>query len=207
MQNNSQRNWVWNHFSKLDQSHTKCKYCIKIIHKYKCRYTKIMCMKAHLYNTHKIYDEKDLLKWNKDPHFLWQYFFKKDLFLAKCKICDDSFYNVYDKSSLGRHLIQWHPDIISFIQKEITRTWLSQHFTFDMKNHNTNCTHCDYTSKIYNGPNVLKSHLNISHNIKVESEFDGKTGYYNVDATAQQSITEENAISFYHVQAIENQQR
>jgi len=107
-----------------------------------------------------------------------------------------------DKSSLRRHLIQWHPDIISFIQKEITRTWLSQHFTFDMEN-NTNCVHCDYSSKIYNGPNILKNHLNKSlNNIKIESEFDGTIEDYNVDTTTQQSIAEENAtISFHHYNA------
>jgi len=44
---------------------------------------------------------------------------------------------------------------------------VSPHFTFDMDNCNTNCIHCDYSVKIYDGVDVLKNHLNGDHNKRV----------------------------------------
>jgi len=151
----NQKNW-WMYFTKVNQSSVKCDICNTICGR--------VCAPVHLYRSHNITNQKVILKWNNNNHFIWQYFTKKDLFTAKCKFCGTLFTSAYRKENLDTHMRVVHPQIIAAIEEEITHTWVSPYFTFD-NNCNINCTHCDYSVKIYGGVDVLKNHLNKDHNI------------------------------------------
>jgi len=149
----------------------------------------------HLYTYHNIIDQGSIFKWNNDNHLIWQHFTKKDVFNAECKHCGTLFKTAYNKRYLDRHLRAVHSQKIAAIQEEITRTWISPHFTFDLDNCNISCMHCSYSVKIYDGVDVLSNHLNNSHHINEDLGFHGKTENYNVIATTQQSITEGNTVT------------
>jgi len=135
----------------------------------KCNICNEVCSRSsapvHLYKLHNITDQKVISQWNNDNNLIWQYFSKKDLFTAECKFCG-SLLTVHHNSILRKHLkSQFHSAKVAAIREEITRIWVSSHFTFDMDNCNTNCIHCDYSVKISDGVDVLKNHLNENHNI------------------------------------------
>jgi len=58
-----------------------------------------------------------------------------------------------------------HNQVVAAIQEEITRSWVSEHFTFDLPNCNTICEHCSYSGKIYDGIDVLINHLQDRHDL------------------------------------------
>jgi len=147
---------------------------------------------VHLYRTHNMINEEIIFQWNSDNDIIWQYFSKEDLFTAKCKFCRQLLNGAYKKKNLERHLKSVHSQEIAAMQEEITRTWVSPHFTFDLDNCDIKCIHCNYSGKMYYGVDVLKNHLNNSHHI---IEGIGETENYNVDATTQQSITEGNNVA------------
>jgi len=177
--------WLWKYFSKLNHFSVKCNICNA-----SCSLRRAS---LHLYLSHNITNQKILLKWNNDDHLIWQHFIKKDLFTAECKLCGCLFTSAYCKKGLEQHMINKHAQLIAAIREEITRTWVSPHFTFNMDDCSTNCIRCNYKIKTFYGVDVLKNHLHNNHYIIIhgDSKFYGKTRDYNSDATTQQSVTEE----------------
>jgi len=152
------QSWLWKYFNKLSKSKIQCNICNEIYSN-----TNLQLLSAHLYRSHNIINQKSLLKWNNDNHLIWQYFSKKDLFTAECKLCGYLFKSAYNKKNLEIHMIRKHSQLIVAIREEITCTWVSPHFTFDTNDCSTNCIHCDYNIKIFYGVEVLKNHLNNDH--------------------------------------------
>jgi len=156
---------------------------------------------AHLYRFHNIIDQNVMLEWNNDDHLIWQQFFKKDLFSAECKFCGSLLNTAYDKCNLDRHLRLLHSEAIAAIREDITRTWVSPHFTVH-NNCKINCMHCRYSGKIYDGVDVLKNHLKEAHDLdehfvgRIEKELDYLeatmqcTGESNVATSFQDSNTQ-----------------
>jgi len=180
-QPNVRNNWLWKYFTKQDRFR-KCNIC------------KAICSEifapAHLYRSHKITDQSVILKWNNDNHLIWQHFSKKDLFIAECKICGRLLKSAYDKRILDAHLRIFHSQEIAAIREEITRTWVSSHFTFDHK-YEINCKHCcDYSFKIYDGVDVLKNHLKENHNI--DEYFENRIEDHNIDEYFENRIEDHN---------------
>jgi len=147
-QTNIQNNWE-KYFTRVNHS-LKCNICNAICTR--------QCGPVHLYRSHNITDQKIILQWNNDNHLIWQHYFKKDLFSAECKFCGKLLNSAYYKRNLDIHLKLVHSQEIAAIQEEITRTWVSLHFTFDY-DYKTNCKYCDYSVKIYDGVDVLKMSL------------------------------------------------
>jgi len=192
-QTNIQYNCMQKYFSKFNHFTVKCNICSEF-----CSYTYAL---MHLYRNHDIIDQKAMLKWNNDDDLIWQYFSKIELFIAECKLCG-YLLTAYIKNNLQQHLkSQYHLQLVAAKRKRITRTWVSQHVTFDLDNCDIYCMHCMYSVKIHDGVDVLKNHLIKKHNhlikkhINEDLEFHGKTENYNVDATTQQSITEGNNVA------------
>jgi len=154
-QTNVQNNWWWKYFTRQNKFVT-CNICNAISSRQRAP--------AHLYRSHNITDQEVILQWNNDNHLIWQHFSKKDLFSAECNFCGILFKSAYDKGSLDAHLRLVHSQEIAAIRENITRTWVSPHFTFDC-NSKIYCKHCDYSVKIYDGVDVLKNHLNEDHDI------------------------------------------
>jgi len=183
---NIQNNWLWKYFNSSNDLSLKCTICNE------------SCSRpwapAHLYRSHNIIDREVILKWNTDDHLIWQHFSKKDLFIAECKLCGYLLSSAYQKKGLEQHMIRKHSQLITAIREEITRTWVSSHFTFNMNDCNTNCIRCNYKIKTFYGVGVLKNHLNNSHYTIIHegSGFHGKTRDYNSDATTQSTIEENN---------------
>jgi len=115
-------NWWSKYSTRVNDNTIKCDICNKICTK---RYIPV-----HLYRSHNITDQKVTLRWNNDNHPIWQHFFKNDLFSAKCRYCGKLLKSTYDKSKLEAHLKLLHQQEIAAIREEITRTWVSPHFTF-----------------------------------------------------------------------------
>jgi len=148
----------------------------------KCDTCNVICSRlhapVHLYRSHNITEQGIISQWNNDNHLIWQHFSKKDLFSAECKFCGKLLKSAYDKRNLGTHLRLAHKQEIAVIREEITRTWVSPHFTFDLYNCKINCMHCEYSGKIYDGVDVLKNHLKEVHDLdehfvkRIEKELD-----------------------------------
>lgn len=153
-------NWLQKYFRKLNSINVQCNICDKI-----CNYGLKMAPIIHLYQSHKIYNEGDVLDWTNDIHPIWQYFSKIELYTAKCEICNEIWYDAYSKLWLEEHLIQRHPQLIVEIRNKITNTWLPLHFTLNTENCCTNCMHCNYSIKTCYGIDVLTDHLKRAHNI------------------------------------------
>jgi len=148
-------NWWWKYVTRVNYLSVKCDICNKICSR---KYVPV-----HLYRFHDITDQEVILEWNNDNHIIWQHFTKTDLFSAKCKFCGRLLKSAYEKRRLDTHLRSIHKQEIAAIREEITRTWVSPHFTFDHKC-NIKCIHCSYSDNIYDGVDVLKNHLNLIHN-------------------------------------------
>jgi len=155
-QTNIQNNWWWKYFTRRNSAAT-CNICNAICSK---QYAPV-----HLYKSHNITDQKTISQWNNDNHLIWQHFSKKELFSAECKFCGRLLKSAYNKWYLDQHLRLVHLQEIAAIREEITRTWVSPHFTFDLHRCDTKCIICGYSFKIYDGVVVLKNHLNEAHNI------------------------------------------
>jgi len=151
---NSQINWK-NYFTRMNKSEI-CNFCNVICSN---RYAPV-----HLYRYHNIIDQEVIFQWINDNDLIWQHFSKEDLFVAKCKLCGYFFMTAYEKSNLDKHLIKIHKQEIAAIREEITRAWVSPHYTFN-DIYKINCMYCDYSSKIYDGVDVLKNHLKEVHNL------------------------------------------
>jgi len=107
----------------------------------------------------------------------------------------------HNKGNLDRHLIEVHKQEIAAKREEITRSWVSPHFTFDLYNCYINCMYCDYSVKIYDGEDVLKNHLikvhdleNVVHRIEKELDYlettmQCTTGESNVATNSQDGNT------------------
>jgi len=186
---NIQNSWLWKYFNRSNNSSVICTICNESCSR--------QWAPVHLYRSHNIIEQKVILKWNNDDHLIWQHFFKKDLFIAECKFCGYLLSSAYKKEGLEIHIIRMHSQLITAIRKEITRSWVSPHFTFNMDDCSTNCIHCDYNIKTFYGVDVLKNHLNSNHYMIIhkDSEFHGKIRDYNSDATTRQSITEGNNVA------------
>jgi len=95
MQTNIQYNCLQKYFNKVN------KFCIK------CNICNEFCSRRHalmhLYKFHNIIDQEVILTWNNDNHLIWQYFSKKKLFTAECKLCG-SLLNAYSETHLEQHL-------------------------------------------------------------------------------------------------------
>jgi len=63
---------------------------------------------AHMYRSHKMTDQKLILRWNSDNDSLFQYFSKKDLYSAECKFCGELINSAYNKRNLDKHLQSVH---------------------------------------------------------------------------------------------------
>jgi len=147
----------WEYFTTVKKSKSvKCNICSEISSRERAP--------AHLYRFHKMTDQDVILRWNNDNHSIWRHFIKKDLFSAECKLCGNLINSAYQKRNLDIHLQFTHSQEIAAIREEITRTWVSPHFTFD-NNYDTNCIYCDYYCKIYDGMSVLENHLKEVHNL------------------------------------------
>jgi len=148
-------NWQ-KYFTRVNKKSQKCNIC------------NIICSSpvapSHLYRCHNITDRVILLQWNNDNDLIWQHFFKEDLFSAKCKFCDKLLKSAYNKRYLNVHLTVIHSEKVAAIREDITRTWVSPHFTFD-RECIIYCMYCDYFGKIYDGVGVLKNHLKEVHNL------------------------------------------
>jgi len=186
-QTNIQYSCLQTYFSKANKFTVKCNICNKL--------SSNSHALRHLHKFHNIIDQEAISNWNDDNHSIWKYFSKKELFTAECKHCGNLF-NAYSKNNLQKHLMSlMHLQLIAPIRDEITRTWVSQHVTFNVDNCDKYCRHCNCSFKIYDGVDVLKNHLINRHHINEDLEFHGKTENYNVDATTQESITEGNNVA------------
>jgi len=180
-------NWWWKYVTRVNSYSVKCDICNAISSK--------QHVPVHLYRFHNITDQEVFLQWNSDTHLIWQHFSKKDLFIAECKFCGNLLKSAYDKRKLDQHLRIVHSQEIAAIREEITRIWVSPHFTFDLYNCDTNCMYCNYSSKIYDGMDVLENHLKEDHNLdehfvrRIEKELDY------LEATMQ-CTTEESGYKF-----------
>jgi len=183
-QTNIQNNW-WKYFTKVNQNSVKCDICNTICGRVRAP--------VHLYRSHNITDPKVISEWN-DNHIIWQHFTKKDLFIAECKFCGKLFTSAYEKWNLDEHLRLVHSQEIAAIREEITRTWVSPHFTFD-KNCKINCMHCHYSSKVYVGVGVLKNHLNEDHDIN--EYFVNRTEKEYLETTMQCTTKESNVTTSF----------
>jgi len=156
MQTNIQDN-IWKYFTRVNSYSVKCDIC------------NVICSKSrapvHLYRFHNITDQEIISQWNNNNHLIWQHFSKKDLFSAECKFCRTLFKIGFNKGNLDRHLRIIHEQQIAAIREEITRSWVSPHFTFDLHNCYTKCMHCKYFFKTYDGVDVLKTHLIEVHHL------------------------------------------
>jgi len=150
-----QNNWE-NYFTRVNYRTVKCNICNEIFRRVRGP--------VHLHRSHKITDQEVMLEWHNDNHLIWQHYIKRDLFSAECKFCGKLFKSAYDKWYLDMHLRSVHSKEMAAIREEITRTWVSTHFTFD-DNCNAICMLCDYFFKIYDGLHVLKNHLKENHNL------------------------------------------
>jgi len=186
-QENIHYNCLQKYFSRFNNFTKKCNICSKL-----CSENYAL---MHLYKFHDIIDEEALLKWNNDNDVIWQYFSKKELFIAKCKFCGNSL-TAYNKKNLQQHLkSQMHSQLIASKREEISRSWVSPHFKFGLDNYDIYCIHCEYSFIIFDRVDVLKYHLNNRHHINEDLGFHRKTENCNVDATTQQSITEGNNVA------------
>jgi len=152
-QTNVEDDWWWKFFTRQNKL-VKCNICNTVTKRYRAP--------SHLYRSHDITNQEVILQWNNDNHLIWQHFSKKDLFSAECNFCGRLFKSAYEKGNLETHLRFIHTQEIAAIREEITRTWVSSHFTFDY-NWKINCKYCNYSGKIYEGVDVLKNHLNKDH--------------------------------------------
>jgi len=152
---NIRNNWC-DYFTKVNYQSHKCNICSII-----CSWQHAP---IHLHRCHKITDQVVLLKWNDDNDLIWQHFFKEDLFSAECKFCGKLLKSAYSKRKLDTHLRAVHSQEVAAIREDITRTWVSPHFTFDHEC-KINCMYCEYSGKIYDGVDVLKNHLKEFHDL------------------------------------------
>jgi len=74
--------WILQHVTKVNDC-IRCNICER---EYRNK-NRAIHMKVHLYHVHKIYNVEERLSWENND-LLRQYFSKKNLFTAKCKICD-----------------------------------------------------------------------------------------------------------------------
>jgi len=151
------------YFTRSNSNYVKCNICDadNIVMYCSRRFAPV-----HLYRSHNITDQKSISQWNSDNDLIWQHFSKEELFTAKCKFCSKLLRGAYDKNFLDKHLRKVHSQEIAAIQEEITRTWVSAHFTFDLDNCYISCIHCIYCVKIYDGVDVLKNHLKEKHDLE-----------------------------------------
>jgi len=183
MQANIQSN-VWMYFTTVNKNNVQCDICNAICIRHHAP--------IHLYRSHNITDQRIISQWN-DNHLIWQHFSRKDLFSAECKYCGKLLKSAYDKQNLDAHLRVFHKHEI---REEITRTWVSPHFTFDHKC-KINCMYCDYSGKIYDGVDVLKNHLKEVHDLdehfvkRIEKELDY------LEATMQYTIEDSNVATSF----------
>jgi len=186
--NQISNNWWLKYFTRVNKHSVKCGICNAICTK---RYVPV-----HLYKSHKITDEEVILQWNNDNHIIWQHYIKRDLFSAECKYCGKLFKSAYSKWNLDVHLKLVHRQKVAEIREEITRSWVSPHFTFDY-DCKTNCNYCDYSVKIYDGVDVLKNHLKEDHDLdeyfvhRIKKELDY------LETTMQCTTEESNVVTSF----------
>ncbi|KAL6256422.1 hypothetical protein P5V15_012535 [Pogonomyrmex californicus] len=121
---------------------------------------------THLYHDHKIFNDEEDKKWKTmvvDPNSAWRYY-RKETFIAKCKVCGDPKMSACDLRNLERHLCR-HKETMQKIQEEIKASWLFKYLTFVDKQNEIKCNCCDEKLNIFLGTEGLKLHM-LRHNIK-----------------------------------------
>ncbi|KYN36408.1 hypothetical protein ALC56_09368 [Trachymyrmex septentrionalis] len=186
-------NWMEEHFLKLDNSNIQCKWCNTIYEILNHIHTKMIVIKEHLYYEHEKYIEEDRLKWENDHDFIWRYFDKTKLFIAKCKFCNVSLKCLH-KLDLRDHLKTYHwKELQDVIEKEIANYLLHVHFTINIATLTANCYHCNYTINIFysnRGIDDLRSHC--QHHVNENSKYEIGAADYSEDRIMQEDVAAEN---------------
>jgi len=198
---------MWEHL-KLDNSNIQCKWCHKI---YEILDVEITMIKEHLYYEHEKYNEEDRLKWENDHDFVWQYFDKTKLYIAKCKFCNISLKCLH-KPCLRDHLKTHHwKELQDTIEKEIANYLLHVHFTINIETLTASCYRCNYTVNIFytnTGIDDLKSHY--QYHINENSRYEEGASDNSEHRIMRQDAAENMATRYHHecthCQDLENQE-
>ncbi|KYN16982.1 hypothetical protein ALC57_10754 [Trachymyrmex cornetzi] len=201
--------WMRRNLLISDNSNIKCNLCPNH-YKISVQHIDSMIMvKEHLYYEHKIYTKEDRLKWEKDD-FIWGYFDKSKLFIAKCKFCNASLKCLY-KEPLRDHLKTYHWNELQLeIEKVIADHLLYVQFKIDIANLTAICERCGYIVKILDtGIDDLKSHCQHHRNEELRNEEGAADN--NEDRVMQLAVPAENMTTRHrnkstYWQGIENQE-